>query len=212
MVFLPKAGKEKVNSFVQTRDAQRTLWGELMLRSILSQKHEIPHQEISFEKTGNGKPTASPGHIMHFNISHSGNWVTCAIAKKQVGIDVEKIKSVPLRLAKRFFSPDEYHTLVSLPEDKQKEYFFDLWTLKESYVKALGTGLRMGMQSFTIHNNEGNYMVHVAGQHEDLFFRQYHIDLGYKLAVCSEEEVFTEEVTVLTPEQIIENLSEMEEM
>jgi phosphopantetheine--protein transferase-like protein len=60
-----------------------------------------------------------------------------------VGVDLEKVRSVPklLALAKRFFRPSEYETIVALPESLQPEQFFAYWTCKEAYLKAIGVGL-----------------------------------------------------------------------
>src|SRR5690606_23970266 len=57
-------------------------------------------------------------------------------------------------LARRFFSPAEVEWLGSLPETRVREAFLDLWTLKESVLKAIGTGLATPLKSFTIEIDE----------------------------------------------------------
>ncbi|HWK55182.1 MAG TPA: 4'-phosphopantetheinyl transferase superfamily protein, partial [Hyphomicrobiales bacterium] len=67
-----------------------------------------------------------------------------------VGVDVEHaLREVAAEaLTARFFAPEELQALQSLPEADRNEYFFRLWTLKEAYVKALGLGLRIPLDSF----------------------------------------------------------------
>uniref|UniRef100_A0A7C9AL35 holo-[acyl-carrier-protein] synthase n=1 Tax=Opuntia streptacantha TaxID=393608 RepID=A0A7C9AL35_OPUST len=83
---------------------------------------------------------------LHFNLSHTSSMVACGItAHSPVGIDVEEkkriIKHDVMSFARRFFSPHEVEHLASIsdPEKRQQE-LIKLWTLKESYVKALGRG------------------------------------------------------------------------
>lgn len=104
--------------------------------------------EIVFHHNSNGKPLLSETDDYYFSISHSNNYVAVAIARsREVGIDIELIKydlitlQGNLNIAKRFFAPLEYKDLVGIPIDKQNSHFCMLWTLKESYIKALGAGL-----------------------------------------------------------------------
>ncbi len=67
-----------------------------------------------------------------------------------LGIDVEIYdKNVPLAVARRFFSPVEAGALAALPADAQPRRFLRLWTLKEAYLKAIGTGLAGGLGGMT---------------------------------------------------------------
>ena len=68
-----------------------------------------------------------------------------------IGVDVEYThrRNDVLRIADRYFSARELEQLAALPEDKRRERFFDLWTLKESYVKAVGRGIGLGLGRFS---------------------------------------------------------------
>lgn len=90
-----------------------------------------------------GKPYLPEHPEVHFNLSHSGNWVVLAIGDREVGVDVERTDRAVDRaaLSKRHFTPEEQ----ARPED-----FFAIWTAKESYLKHLGVGLTEALSGFCI--------------------------------------------------------------
>jgi len=65
-----------------------------------------------------------------------------------VGIDVEYMRAYDSGIAERFFHPGEYARACRFAEERRKERFYDLWTIKESYIKALGKGLSLALDSF----------------------------------------------------------------
>lgn len=86
----------------------------------------------NLDSTDNKKPPL-------FNLSHSGNTITCCISESlQVGIDIEQQKTRKnlLAIAKNYFTKEEYQQLTKLSAKEQEQYFYCLWTLKESYLKA----------------------------------------------------------------------------
>lgn len=123
------------------------------LRTALGQYLKIEPQKICFGSTGNGKPELIEGSGLHFNLSHTDGTAAIVIARnRRVGIDVERIRRNlnPLELATRFFSPQECEWLRSQPDSQQVAAFFSCWTAKESYIKAVGEGLSMGLAGFAI--------------------------------------------------------------
>ena len=85
--------------------------------------------------------------------------VACIIAlERDVGIDVEELtrKTDTIELADRFFSLEEATALRGLKREDQTERFFSYWTLKESYIKAIGTGLSMPLDNFSFHLERGH--------------------------------------------------------
>ena len=95
------------------------------------------------------KPYLANISDIHFNISHSGNFVVCALSDKTVGIDIEQVKPVELKIAKRFFSAGEYEFIAAKADNKTLA-FYKIWTMKESYVKWEGKGLSMPLKSFNV--------------------------------------------------------------
>ena len=185
---------------------QRKILGSLMLRAILYRDFDVKPKDIKIGYTEKDKPYLLSHPNIHFNISHSGNWVVFAFSSKKVGIDIEKVKKINFGIAKRFYSDEEQKQLFLLNKKKQLDYFFDLWTLKESYLKALGTGLTKSLSSFTVRLTKGNYSLHEDGVENTVVLKQLFIDRDYKLSVCCFEENIKEDVSVLYINDLLEIL------
>lgn len=90
-----------------------------------------------------------------FNLSHSGMYVAAAFGTEDVGVDVELIRTGKQKIAQRFFAEDERKYLEKCWTD---EAFTGIWTRKEAYIKAVGTGIAMSLDSFsTMEEQVGEY-------------------------------------------------------
>lgn len=127
-----------------------------MVRSVLSlYADEIKPENWEFKKNNYGKPFIGNSALtlpLRFNISHTDELIVMAVSLDQdVGVDVEYLPRLGkmLDIASHFFSPSEVEALFDLPESKQMNRFFDLWTLKEAYIKACGMGLSIPLDHFS---------------------------------------------------------------
>jgi 4'-phosphopantetheinyl transferase len=109
---------------------------------------------------------------IHFNISHAGEWVLCAISNTEIGIDIELIQPIDLDIAKYYFSEVEYMDLQRKEGAEKVSYFFDLWTLKESYIKARGMGLSIPLKDFCIRITHEGITFSGKEMNENWFFKQ----------------------------------------
>ncbi len=140
--------KELQNNFIINRGC---------LRYILAKYLLLNAEDIKFNYNMKGKPFL--GNInsnnIQFNLSHTQNYIVYGISYLNLGIDLEKIKlEVKVKdIAKRFFTQDEYDDICKLNTIEQSEYFFQLWTAKESYLKAIGEGLSAGLDSINLSKN-----------------------------------------------------------
>lgn len=148
--FETKERKERIVQFHRFEDSQRSLIGNIVVRYAISNRLGICMKDLVFGVGEYGKPFLIPFTGIHFSVSHSGNWVVCAVGENPVGIDVEKIKPIDLKIARRFFSREEYFELMKLPRERRVEFFYTIWTLKESYIKAEGKGLSIPLNSFSM--------------------------------------------------------------
>ena len=194
LAMLPAKAKQRVLQYVRAEDLQRSLFGELLVRRMVSEKLNIPFGEIEIGFSSKGKPMLKGKNDLHFNLSHSGHWVVCAIANKPVGIDVEVIQPGKLKIAKRFFTDTEIKNLRSKEEQEQLHYFFDLWTLKESYLKVLGKGLTLALNSFSVVNEGNKFRIKIDTKFIDVHLKQYFIEEVYKLSVCAYEDQFADKL------------------
>jgi 4'-phosphopantetheinyl transferase len=164
----------------------------------------IPAVELQIKRSEKGKPEIPGFQSVHFNISHSGKWVVAAQSNMDVGIDIENIRAPQYRIAERFFSGTELKALNLLEGDEKRNYFFDLWTLKESYLKMLGKGLTQSLGSFTMKKSDDGFVLLQNGR-EDIttYFYQPSLDQDYKLSVCSRSPVFNRKVSLIKIDELL---------
>ncbi len=109
----------------------------------------------------NGKPYLAEYPDIYFGLSHSGTVVVCLIAGQEVGVDIQKYVKIKENLAKRFFTKEENAFLEKIKvkqgiESKEyEEAFFRFWSIKESYIKYTGRGMKQGLNTFDIHMDKG---------------------------------------------------------
>jgi 4'-phosphopantetheinyl transferase len=118
---------------------QHKIVARARLRQILSGYLDRSPLEIEITTGLQGKPQVAG---IEFNLSHSGNVVAYAVSDRPIGIDIERIRSMDLSgIIQRFFAPSEFAAWQKLPQMEQEIAFFRTWTVKEAYLKAIGTGL-----------------------------------------------------------------------
>ena len=124
-----------------------------ILRFLLGRYLKIDPAKIQFSFNSKGKPAATEGNGLKFNMSHSGGLTVIALAMEcEIGVDVEKIRPLSdmLRIAERYFCQEEAAELRSLPSDERENGFFCCWTRKEAYIKAIGAGLSAPLNGFRV--------------------------------------------------------------
>lgn len=204
--MIPQHQKPWMENFSKKKDRQRSLLGECLSRWALSRSTGISPEKLNIQRSEKGKPWLDAVSAPFFNVSHSGEWVVVALSEQNVGVDVERIRTPVYRVAKRYFSAKEVRRLNNLNEHKKKLYFFDLWTLKESYLKLLGKGLTASLGSFTIIQNEGGFKLELKGKIEDnIYFKMPDLDPEYKLAICSNSSGFRDFVNIVTLSDLTRN-------
>lgn len=136
-------------------DRLRYIAGRARLRQCLAVSLGIHPVGIRFQYGLRGKPQLSDIHAssLHFNLSHSGSWGLIGVTREHaIGVDIEE--KVPLTamddIATRFFSRDEYSFCQAGAEEDRVDVFYDCWTRKEAFAKALGKGLFLLGQSFDV--------------------------------------------------------------
>ncbi|WP_033708578.1 4'-phosphopantetheinyl transferase superfamily protein [Bacillus cereus] len=199
--------RERMKRLLNLCDINRTLIGDLLIRSLVCQKYKISNEEIRFIYNEYGKPFVENFSDFHFNISHSGEWVVCGTANSNVGIDIEKVSEIEaLKLANEFFSDEEFYDISSMNSDEQINYFYDIWTLKESYIKTIGKGLYIPLNSFSI-KKESRTLISYKNIPKDFYFRQYSIEPNYKISACAAREEFPQDIIIKDIYTICQNIN-----
>lgn len=154
--------RDEIHLFLSCLDGGHHTESHALLRRILSLYLDCPAESISFGAGEHGKPylldwkmgmSGKNSPPIQFNLSHSGDYAAFAFSSSgPVGIDIEKIRP-NLRmepLVRRFFHPDEYALFSGLDEHRQREYLFRKWTVREAFLKGIGTGLTLDPRSFCV--------------------------------------------------------------
>lgn len=196
LLLTSRETREKIKRFKQKPDAYRSLLADLLIRSVICNKYRISNDEVKFSYNKYGKPFYSGDENFFFNLSHSGEWVACIWANFIVGVDIEQILPIDLEIATHFFSREEVDVLYGKPHGERMFYFYDLWTLKESYIKALGKGMSLPLNSFTITKSaEKGVIIKNQSHNSSYYFKQYCVNSNYKLSLCSIKNEFPKKVT-----------------
>lgn len=137
------------------RDRHLHLVAWALVRTTLSRYAEVAPEEWTFVTNRYGRPeiagpdAASP---LRFNLSHTRGLVACIVAERlDVGVDVEDRRrdTHGPDIARRYFSAPEVAAFERVPPEHQRQAFFEYWTLKEAYIKAVGVGVSLGLGRFS---------------------------------------------------------------
>ena len=185
--------REKIDRLKSEKEKRLSLGAYTLLLYALS---TMGIDGVSFEYSADGKPYLK-GSNVHFGISHSAERVMCVLSPLEVGCDVEEVRERSLSVAHRFFAPCETAYLDTLENEADKLHsFFRLWTLKESFVKYLGKGITLPLDSFSFDLSGDRVAICQDYTEKPLYFKEYDLGDEYKYSVCSECGEFSDALCV----------------
>lgn len=174
---LPAGIQKNIESYYKWEDAQRSLFGKLLLIEGLKNFGITNHSLENLMYSEYKRPYLNN---IDFNISHSGEFVICAISKNnKVGIDVEEINEIPADEFEEQFSDTE---LAAIRNDKSFRHFYTLWTQKEAFLKAIGKGLYVPLNQVAIKDNK------IYWEGKDWFMHEVKLDTGYVSYLCTDTD------------------------
>jgi 4'-phosphopantetheinyl transferase len=144
--------RDRAARFLRPVDRARYQASHAALRLILGDALRIAPGDIRLRVSAAGKPELVES-ALSFNLSHSGERALVGLTRNSaIGVDVEVVRPIPdvLRIARAHFASDEFAALAAQPPDAINAAFFGLWTRKEAVVKALGTGLSLPLDRFSV--------------------------------------------------------------
>lgn len=171
-----------INVYIQKWNKEDAPW-QCILADVLKKDYKTENcPEIL--KDEYGKPYFA-GYPLHFNVSHSGEYLAIAVSESCVGIDIQGPKHIKDGMFKKVVQPEEAQLIG---EDKQKD-FLRLWTLKESFVKAEGKGLRIALKDYYFQKENDRYFVIYGGQRMPWTFNiEETLVSEYVVSVCGLEK------------------------
>lgn len=146
--------RQKIDRFRMAKDKRLSLAAGVLFCQGLKE-YGISGKQAQVAVRENGKPYLLDYPDIHFNISHSEQKVLVVFSDAEIGCDIEYAAEMKgLELAERFFCKSEYDYIVSREKKEQTAAFYRLWTLKESFLKATGVGLKLSLNHFRIKMEE----------------------------------------------------------
>ena len=123
------------------------IYAEVLLQTQICKDLKLKNHDITFVSNIFGKPSLTNYPNYYFSISHTNNAIAIAFSENQIGIDIERIQNADLRIAQRFYCEKEKEYIYKDPNNIN-ERFYEIWTKKEAYIKYIGKGLSIPLNSF----------------------------------------------------------------
>ncbi len=217
-LILPQERRAAVDRAKNEAVARKRLYTGAFLQHVLSKETGIPMNRLQYEYNAWGKPeltlaclnqmfvegeeTESPIEQMcdrrlYFNLSHSGDYVVLAVSDSPIGIDIEHKTKGYDSLAKRCFCEEEYKDILSAgDEEQQKQCFLEYRTMKEAYIKLVGEGMRIPLDSFLVRREADGFSFVEKYHTEDKrsakdcegYFATMMLDAEYCVSVCTRQK------------------------
>lgn len=149
-LLLPEERRQKVIRYRQPIDRKNCIITYLMLKYALKECFQI--EDFTLLTGDAGKPYLAEYPNIHFNISHCRCGCVVAVADVPIGIDIQDVRSFSWEIARRVCCMEELE-LLQRNADKDRE-FTRMWAMKESYLKMLGTGMKMNLMEINTLSEE----------------------------------------------------------
>lgn len=185
--------REKILKYKNTEDKKRSMLAELLIRKAAVNFCGLTPDQIKICYNPYEKPYIANLRHFKFNISYSGKYVAIATSKYKVGVDIEQIQNIDLDIAERCFTPGEYAYICNCKDPKAA--FYQMWTLKESYIKAIGKGLHLPLNAFEIKIDNQTAFLKSYNKY-NLMFTYMQLD-KYMLALCHQERITNPAITLV---------------
>lgn len=200
--YLSQERKLEAEKRKNEKERQLFLAAEILLNRSLECIGANIKLPALYERNQYGKPYLIQNEAIKVNWSHSGEYVACVVADREVGIDLQYAKKGPKKsLIQKTLQPEELAFYENAREEKTR-LFYKFWTLKESYLKAIGTGFHTPLQTFYVQMDSADPVIverGSAGKEQNYYCKLLEFaDPDYAAAVCSRKETKREE----EPEEI----------
>ncbi len=176
--------QQKIDSYRFPADRKLSMGAGLLLDRGLAE-YGLREAEVRIVQGENGKPYLPDYPQIHYSLSHSGNMALAVFAGTEIGCDIEQVQAANLKLAQRFFCPREYAYIAERKGERQDYAFCRLWTLKESFLKVTGMGMKLPLDSFEFELSETEQRITIHQTYDGHQYEFTEHDFGrYHAAIC----------------------------
>ena len=197
--FLSEDEIVRANKFRFARHHRRFVVARGILRKLLGSYLNINPKNLVFTYGNKGKPFLNrvAECPLQFNLSHSHEYALFGFTFKHlIGVDLEYQRPMPdaLKIARRFFSQQEFQMIEEVEAERRLQLFFQLWTAKEAYLKALGIGLTDSLASVEIAIDRSDNSFYLSALEQDA-----EVSSKWSLYTCVPAENYTAAIAVNAP-------------
>lgn len=186
------SGERREAAVRRRREQERRLYlgAEALLNLSLEKVGAKVSLPAVYERNEHGKPYLAPTCGIYVNWSHSGEYVICAVSDREVGIDIQLMSACPKEtLVRRVLQPEERRYYEQVKPEERQRLFYRYWVVKESFLKALGTGFSQDLNSFWVDMEKSEEHPLIVQNTDGRMWNCYVLDFkvpGYAAAVCRE--------------------------
>jgi len=182
------AERQRAGRFGRRNDFERFVKTRGALRSILAACTGAPARSVDLIESEGRKPQLRRNpHGLHFNVSHSADYALIGLGWRPLGIDIECVRTdIDWRpIAAMSFHPRERAAFDGPLMIAPTETFFQIWTHKEAYLKAIGRGVTIDLSSFATDPGGGPVSDGSEGASAPWFTHALAAPAGYKAALAT---------------------------
>ncbi len=195
--------KERVGKYRKYEDKIRCMLGDLVVRYVLYSEYKLKMHDMEFVNNDFGKPMLKSYDNIHFSISHSGEWVMCAFDDSPIGIDIEIYGNNDSGIVKRYFHEKEFEEFMEKDESEKTSFFYKLWTAKESYIKMVGKGLSIPLDSFSVLGEIVTLENSADNINDKLYLKSFNLDDNHMVTLCTNKIEFNKDVKILSINELL---------
>ncbi|MCI8661134.1 MAG: 4'-phosphopantetheinyl transferase superfamily protein [Lachnospiraceae bacterium] len=180
--FLSVNRQQKIQRFRYAQGKALSLGAGLLLDYGL-REYGLREKDVVLSYGSDEKPYLQDYPMIHFNLSHSNSMAMAVFGDQEIGCDVEQIGTPDYRIVRRFFAEEEAEVIEEQINDREKtRMFYRFWTLKESFLKVTGKGIRMPLNDFSILLGSA-IQVKYIGEIKPYTFQEFFLP-DYQAALC----------------------------
>lgn len=192
--MLPDYRVEKFHALKPEKSKLLSLTAGILLTKALNDAG-IDIHSCTFAVTENQKPYIKEYPNICFNLTHSKDYAGCIIGDCDIGLDLEFHKEYREAVAKRFFTASEQDFINF--SDNQTQAFYRIWTLKESFMKVTGLGMKLPLTDFSVNiSQDKEPTVSHNVNTKCYFFKEYFNLNNYSLSAGCQRDILPDTIEI----------------